>query len=178
MEVALRLISENGFHGTPMSLIAKEADIGVGTIYRYFENKEALVDKLYRYCKQSSGQAMQTGLDDTLSVRAQFRTIWINLAHYYIAHPTVFKFTEQYAHSPYITTNTKNSIAGNYAPLEAFLAKAQAQEIIKPLPFATIFSVCYGAFFFIARQHVYGEIKATDEFLEQAADACWDAVKR
>ncbi len=178
MEVALRLISENGFHGTPMSLIAKEADIGVGTIYRYFDSKEALINSLYRYCKQSSGQAMQVALDDSLSMPAQFRNVWINLAHYYIAHPTVFKFTEQYAHSPFITADTKISIADQYAPLRTFLATAQSQDIIKPLPYNTIFSLCYGTFFFIARRHIYEQVEATEELLAQAADACWDGLKR
>jgi AcrR family transcriptional regulator len=33
----LRLISENGFHGTPVSLIAQAAGVGAGANYRYFE---------------------------------------------------------------------------------------------------------------------------------------------
>ena len=32
MEVALNLIAERGFHDSPMSLIAREAGVAVGTI--------------------------------------------------------------------------------------------------------------------------------------------------
>jgi AcrR family transcriptional regulator len=46
LETTLDLISENGFHGTPISMIAEKAGIGAGTIYRYFENKEDLINEL------------------------------------------------------------------------------------------------------------------------------------
>jgi len=36
---ALELIAEHGFHGVPAASIADQAGVGVGTIYRYFENK-------------------------------------------------------------------------------------------------------------------------------------------
>jgi len=44
---ALELIAEQGFTGAPMSQIAERADVGVGTIYRYFAGKEDLVNALY-----------------------------------------------------------------------------------------------------------------------------------
>ncbi|MDR1867263.1 MAG: TetR/AcrR family transcriptional regulator, partial [Treponema sp.] len=39
LNAALKLIAGQGFHAAPMSQIAEEANIGVGTIYRYFKNK-------------------------------------------------------------------------------------------------------------------------------------------
>jgi AcrR family transcriptional regulator len=45
LNAALKLIACQGFHAAPMSQIAEEAHIGVGTIYRYFKNKEELIGK-------------------------------------------------------------------------------------------------------------------------------------
>ncbi|MFZ2950245.1 MAG: helix-turn-helix domain-containing protein, partial [Desulfuromonadaceae bacterium] len=48
VRAALELIAENGFHGAPMAMIAEKAGVGAGTIYRYFENKDVLINELYR----------------------------------------------------------------------------------------------------------------------------------
>ncbi|MDA8403839.1 MAG: helix-turn-helix domain containing protein, partial [Desulfobacteraceae bacterium] len=37
---AMTLIAEQGFYGTSMSMIAEKAGVGIGTIYRYFEDLE------------------------------------------------------------------------------------------------------------------------------------------
>jgi len=47
MESALSLFRENGFEDTTMRLIAKKAEIALGTIYIYFGSKEELVLEYY-----------------------------------------------------------------------------------------------------------------------------------
>lgn len=48
MNAALALFVERGFDGTTVPMISEKAGVGAGTIYRYFENKEALVNSLYQ----------------------------------------------------------------------------------------------------------------------------------
>ncbi|MGN6106845.1 MAG: helix-turn-helix domain-containing protein, partial [Kofleriaceae bacterium] len=45
---ALELFVERGFFGTAVPEIAERAGVGAGTIYRYFESNEALVNAIYR----------------------------------------------------------------------------------------------------------------------------------
>ncbi len=42
LDTALRLFSENGYHNVSMQQIAKQAEFGVGTIYKFFANKQDL----------------------------------------------------------------------------------------------------------------------------------------
>jgi hypothetical protein len=42
LDGALRLFSEKGYHNVSMHEIAKEAEFGIGTIYKFFANKEDL----------------------------------------------------------------------------------------------------------------------------------------
>ncbi|MFH0826151.1 MAG: TetR/AcrR family transcriptional regulator [Pseudomonadota bacterium] len=42
LQAALRLFSEKGYHNVSMHHIAKEAVFGIGTLYKYFNNKEEL----------------------------------------------------------------------------------------------------------------------------------------
>ena len=47
LETALRLFQENGYDGTTMRAIAKEAGVSVGNAYYYFASKEHLVQGFY-----------------------------------------------------------------------------------------------------------------------------------
>src|SRR5919204_83778 len=46
LEAALVCFGKRGFHQTSMHDISGEAGISVGLIYRYFENKEAVISEL------------------------------------------------------------------------------------------------------------------------------------
>lgn len=46
MEKSMRLFAENGYHGTSINQIAKEAGISKGLIYNYFEKKEDIVEEI------------------------------------------------------------------------------------------------------------------------------------
>lgn len=42
LDVAAKVFATHGYQHTEMQLVADEAEVGKGTLYRYFENKEAL----------------------------------------------------------------------------------------------------------------------------------------
>jgi TetR/AcrR family transcriptional regulator len=46
LQAALRLFSEKGYHNVSMHEIAREAEFGIGTLYKYFINKEDLYKAL------------------------------------------------------------------------------------------------------------------------------------
>jgi AcrR family transcriptional regulator len=46
LEAAHACFSREGFHAASMASIAAQADLSVGQIYRYFENKEAVIEAL------------------------------------------------------------------------------------------------------------------------------------
>lgn len=58
---AHRCFAENGFHRTTMDDVAAEAGISVGTLYRYFDGKEALIEAL-----ADMGRAQKKGALDSL----------------------------------------------------------------------------------------------------------------
>jgi AcrR family transcriptional regulator len=46
LDVALRLFSKKGYHNVSMHEIAKEAEFAIGTLYKFFRNKEDLYQAL------------------------------------------------------------------------------------------------------------------------------------
>ncbi len=48
IEAAVIIIAENGYHGSQISKIAKQAGVADGTIYLYFKNKEDILISLFQ----------------------------------------------------------------------------------------------------------------------------------
>jgi AcrR family transcriptional regulator len=48
IEVALRAFAESGSERVSLEAIAREAGLGIGTLYRHFHKREALVEAVYR----------------------------------------------------------------------------------------------------------------------------------
>lgn len=46
LQTALKLFSEKGFENTPTSLVAKEANVSEGLIFRHFGSKDGLLDAI------------------------------------------------------------------------------------------------------------------------------------
>lgn len=47
VKATIELVNNSGFHATPMSKIAKMANVSPATIYLYFENKQDLINQVY-----------------------------------------------------------------------------------------------------------------------------------
>ena len=72
----------------------------VGTMYRYFPSKEALIHDLYKEIKLQMVADMLRGFDPAQPLRERFFTLWSNLFDYYRANPQSFTFMRrQYAGS-------------------------------------------------------------------------------
>jgi AcrR family transcriptional regulator len=63
LDTALRLFSEKGFHNVAMQEIAKASEFSVGTLYNFFESKEALFAELINNCGENITTALANILD-------------------------------------------------------------------------------------------------------------------
>jgi AcrR family transcriptional regulator len=177
LSATLKLISEHGFHGTPMSMIAKEAGVGAGTIYRYFENKEALINELFLELKREISLAMLAGFSGDETTEDQFRRVWLNTFRYCVQNPAEMIFLEQYHNSPFLTPETEGETLVHLAPImEAFQVAIAAGEI-KDIPFEMLTIFAYDVTVVHAKRQISGAVVMDDANLELAVQACWDAVK-
>jgi TetR/AcrR family transcriptional repressor of multidrug resistance operon len=97
----LDLVKEHGFHGAPMSQIAKNANVAAGTIYHYFDSKETLIVELFTYTKSKLAEAIVAGDLETKSYKERFFQYMLNQYNFYIENESALKFLEAYANSPY-----------------------------------------------------------------------------
>lgn len=103
IESALDLIQEHGFHGCPISMVAKNAGVASGTIYTYFENKDALIIGIYEYVGEEIKRHMSERDDISLSFKDRFYHYWKNLTEFYELNPSAYGFYDQFMNSPFNT---------------------------------------------------------------------------
>src|SRR5262249_26215283 len=138
---ALELLAEQGFAGAPMSQIAARADVGVGTIYRYFATKEDLVNALYLHIKTHLAERVLDGYAESMPVQASFRLLLGNLVRYLSENPAEMSFMEQYENSPIITDATAKETTQMVGPLKELLERARAQNLLRELPFEVLLAI-------------------------------------
>jgi AcrR family transcriptional regulator len=181
VRAALELIAEHGFHGAPMAMIAERAGVGAGTIYRYFENKDVLINELYGEIEDKMQQFVQEGYSAEAPFRARFLHLGTALLRYFIKHPLVFRYVEQFHNSPYGVAVRRDKILGNRQGCNAFkelFEQGLAQQVLKDFPLVILFDLAFGPIVTVARDHILGFIILDDDLIARTIEACWDGVRR
>src|SRR5690606_26867464 len=101
LETTLELVRERGIHGFPISDVAKEGGIAVGTINHYFEGKEQLIQELYQYVVELIYLTAIEEDDPGKSFQERYFIFWNNLVNLYNAKPSILSFFELYNNSSY-----------------------------------------------------------------------------
>ncbi len=178
LDAALKLFAERGFYGTPVPLIAEEAGVGAGTIYRYFESKEALVNALYQKWKEALFKATIEMLPEDIPLRQNFHNAWMRQFEFARAHPMVMKFLELHHHSPYLDETSCELNRRVSEPLLAVFRQAQQEQAFKDIPAELLLAVTQGIFNSMMKAYWQGEIDLTLEWVEQIEESCWQAIRR
>jgi len=178
LEATLRLISENGFHGTAMSKVAKEAGVSAGIIYHYFDSKDDLMDELYKHIKRKFGLMINESLDQTQPLKIQIRQILGLMMKYYIQRPLESTFLEQYTRSPYFSPEIEVEVGQYYLPLLECFQRGQQEMMIKDFPAPVVHTLTVDVATSLAQKHAAGLLTLTDELIEEIIDACWEAIRQ
>ena len=184
IKAALNLIAENGFQGAPTSKIAEKAGVGVGSIYRYFKDKEELIHEIFNDLAEKLNLEIHRDYDPESPIREQYIRISTNTFNYLVDNPNVFAFTEQYFNSPFGVQRRLSQMLGDTSirkpehPLLTIFEQAAKERIIKEFPQSVITALTFGPIIFAVRDILNGLTEYTDEMVTKIVEACWDAIKR
>jgi AcrR family transcriptional regulator len=178
LNTTLKLVIEKGIHNTPMSLIAEEAGVGMGTIYNYFASKEELINALYLKLKEDEADYMLKNFKSGMAVRQSFFFFWTNILNYFISHPKEFQFLEQFYFSPLIDLKARQQGALYFAELTKVYEEGQNQEILKKGDIIQQIYFTHGSLASLAKFHILGDIRLDKKAIRDAVTAAWDALKQ
>lgn len=178
IQATIELVAEFGFHGSPMSQIAKQAGVAAGTIYHYFKNKDALIECAYAHLEEELIVSIKQGYCEEAPVQERFLHIGRTLVENSIAFPMEFRFIEQFHNSPYGIASRRERMLGKKNDLvSSVFGDARQQNLIKELPLSVIFALAFGPLLVITRDHIFGLVQLDSFLIEETVKACWDALK-
>ncbi|OZI05194.1 TetR family transcriptional regulator [Siphonobacter sp. BAB-5385] len=178
LEATLDLISKNGFHATPMSMVAQHANVAAGTIYHYFESKEQLIDELFLLYRDKIALVIQESDDTTKPYRDRFRSVFLGLYDYYVSHPDQFLFIEHYANSPIMNKLSKEEMFNFYQPLWEFLRKGIHTGQLKDISSRLMAWMVYGNITAVVKMKLSGDLTLDVMLLNTAVNTVWEGLKR
>ena len=177
MTAALELFVERGFYGTAVPEIAERAGVGAGTIYRYFESKEALVNAIYREQKLLFGEVALDEFPAAAPTREQFRVLWTRMARFAIEHPSSFVFLELHHHARYLDA-ASHAVARRMTGLFGdVVAGAQARGELKPGDPRVLMGLVMGGFIGVIRGCVDDDRPLGEADWKLAEQCMWEAIR-
>jgi len=172
------LIVEQGLQDISMSQIAERAEVGMGTIYNYFERKEDLIFSLFGEIKVAMSDYVLAGYDQSAPVVVRFMHLLTRVAHYGVKHPREFRLAEQLARVPFIQERYPENENPLFIVTNELYVDAQKQHLLKAIAPSVAALFISGALYALVEAHATGQILMDDALIDQMVSACWDAIKR
>ena len=175
LDAALTLFADRGYANTPVPLVAERAGVATGTLYRYFDSKESLVNSIFREGKLAMAAALPIASDGRGGPsdwpRAVFDRWWSGLWDFASADPVLFRFLETHHHAPYLNAASSAVARAIDDAAEVFVAAAQQAGVFRPGDPAALVALVFGAFVGLVRGGLNVEAnRSTSE------DAAWSLL--
>lgn len=173
----IKLVNEIGFASSSVSKIAKQAGVSPATLYVYFINKEDLLVSTYVEIKLGMGIAILDGFDENGPIHDSLHRIWRNMFSYVSSNPEEFRYTEQFANSPYSDLVDKSQVNETFEPLLRVIEKGIEQKIIKNVSLDILSAFMFHPIMVLANSKHCSTFEPTDENIEVAFRMAWDALR-
>lgn len=177
-ESTLTLVRENGFHGTPMSQIAKKAGVAAGTIYHHFDSKDTLILELYEHVVGQMLSSLLQSDAEEMDFKERFFNFFVSHCLFYIEHPNALFFMEQFVNSPYNNRQTLQENQSAQGTFRHLIQHGVKNHLLKPLDYRIISSLVHGAVVSAAKMHLCRKIALSREELGTIAGIMWDGIKK
>ena len=178
LKATLKLITDNGFHGTPVSMISSEAGVGAGTIYRYFESKEALANSLFKHWRRALDAYVFDVLPFDAPLRHQFHVYWQRMAEFTRRHSKAVAYLRLSYPAPYLDAECEEMMERALDRGREFCRKADEQQITRPLPADLLIFVFDGIFDGMVCASEKGLIELNQAHIDAAEECAWAAICR
>lgn len=179
LEATADLIAEQGLHCCPMAKIAKHAKVGAGTIYRYFETKEVLIQHLHLYICQKLADFCTHDYPKQASIRDRLSHVWGKFYSFMLENPREQALLDQMWANPALSESAHQEAMTEINMLTLnLLDEAKKTRAIKSLPNQVLLTYTFGSLFNIATRQQQSPALFTEPIeLSSLIELCWDAIK-
>ena len=177
LNATFELIDEQGLQSVTFAKIFKRANVGSGTVYNYFADKDELVSELYIRIAAHMAEIMGMQELPDGSVYERFLFFAENFLNYAVQYPKHLAFLENYSHSPYLSDTIKNAYNPGMAELYEVFEQGQHDGVIQQMPPKLCAQIMFGVIIYSVRGAMNGKYILGDLEKRLIIEAAWKAVK-
>ncbi|MEZ8826714.1 TetR/AcrR family transcriptional regulator [Vibrio amylolyticus] len=171
------VIADVGLQGLSMQRLAKEAGVAAGTIYRYFDDKDHLIEELRLHVAQRIADVVQEDIDEAMPLKEHYRKMWLNIWSLVGSDIAMLKNRIQYDSMPIgHCSATREEERGLFKEVFNFFEQGKEQGIFKPLDNELLSALSLETSVTLARKHTFGMYQLSDDAIDKAINASWDAI--
>lgn len=178
IKATINLVNNNGFHATPMSKIAKMANVSPATIYLYFENKQDLVNQTYLEVKTKYTNFVFKNYEENNAIKTAFEHIWKQIAEFTIQELEHAFFLNQCNNTPIIDEPIKKEGIKHLEPLLELWERGKKEGVIKPFENYTLYAFSINPLSFLLIAHKQSEFKLNQARIDEAFQLAWDSIRK
>ncbi len=177
LNAAEHLIAESGFHGLSMQKLANAAGVAAGTIYRYFSDKEHLLEEVRLNVSQRIAKAVQAGVKEEMPLKERYRTMWLNIWNLASSNLSAISNRAQYDSLPFTNNNSIRELERKmFSQVDRLFDQGKEHGVFKPLHNDVLAGLSFEPSVALARKHALGFYQLSNDELEAAIEASWDAI--
>ena len=176
LEAALELFETRGFDAVAVPEIAAKAGVAVGTVYRYFETKDALVNALYRQWKQAYNDLVLAPAPKGMKPRDLFSRTWHRMTLFARSNPRAVRFMDLHHHAAYLDDESR-ALSKSYTQFaEDFVRAARDAGVIRALNPIMVVALMWGAAAGLTKFSASGALDFDAKMAGDMEEALWRAI--
>lgn len=173
------LLAERGLYGLSMKLLADTAGIAAGTIYRYFDNKEELINELYLHLMQESAQAFFQGWADKQTPEQKYKLLWRNVFDTVQKNPQRLAVIEMLFSQPELAEKqTALCEDGAFSPLIDFYQQGIDEGHFHEWQIPALATVSFDSAINLAKKVIRKRLTPDEIQINQVRDASWLIIQK
>ncbi|MDC0612136.1 TetR/AcrR family transcriptional regulator [Vibrio sp.] len=179
LSAAEKMLAETGFQGLSMQKLANEAGVAAGTIYRYFSDKDDLLEQLRHRVVQGIADAVQKNVSDDMPLKERFHTMLNNV--WTLANTNTAQLANQVQYDALPQAACKRvweweNERERFGEVEKLFEQGKSEKLFKPLSNKILVALSFEVIVSLARKQALNIYPLSEIELNAAIEACWDAI--
>jgi TetR/AcrR family transcriptional repressor of multidrug resistance operon len=176
---AEKILAERGLYGLSMKLLADSAGIAAGTIYRYFENKEALITELHQYIRQEIAIRVFSDWTEQHSNQQKYNLLWRNAFDSVLENPQRLAVIEILCHLPAECSNKLKMFDGEeLQPMLQLYQQGIESGELKDWPIAVLVTLSFDSAINLAKRVLRDRLEISDQLIDEVCLASWKTITK
>jgi len=182
VQVTSTLFVEKGIHGVPVSLIARKADVAIGTFYIYFKTKQDLVHAVYEKLLFDITQNLLAKYHPSGSVKERFFGYYSALFEYLLDNPQQARLLLYLSTTPYIEQGVREKMSDDLLRTQmGILTEGKDKGLLKdehPFPYVSLWFIYGSLLFLVNKELIRNRVAKSPEKKQRILEMWWDGIKR